>query len=113
MSFFKENTCFQLNVIKDRDERNKIYIFAEVLSDFDNKSVLVDNEKKAYMHLTSSMLSAESMKLDKSVKLLEALGFAAQGAHGKAKVIFQVLQGFAYTEQARSLCCGDLQLCVE
>lgn len=65
------------------------------------------------MHITSSMLSAESMKLDKSVKLLEALGIAARGAHGNAKVIFQVLQGFVYTEEARSLCCSDLQLCVE
>lgn len=46
------------------------------------------------------MLPAESTKLDKSLKLLEALGIAAQGAHGKAKVIFQILQGFAYTEQA-------------
>lgn len=59
------------------------------------------------------MLPAESMKLDKSLKLLEALGIATQGTYGKAKVIFQVLQGFAYTEQARSLCCSDLQLCVE
>lgn len=109
MSFFKENICFQLNMIKNRDERNKIYVFAEVPSEFDNKSVLLDNEKQAY----TSMLSAESMKLDKSVKPLEALGIAAQGAHGKAKVIFQVLQSFAYTEQAKSLCCCDLQLCVE
>jgi len=62
---------------------------------------------------SSSMLSAESMKLDKSLKLLEALGITAQATHGKVKVIFQVLQGFAYTKQARSLCCADLQLCVE
>lgn len=59
------------------------------------------------------MLFAESMKLDKSLEVLEALGIAAQGAHGKAKVIFQVMQGFAYAEQARSLCSSDLQLCVE
>lgn len=59
------------------------------------------------------MLPAETMKLDKSLALLEALRIAAQGAYGKAKVIFQVMQGFAYTEQARSLCCSDLQLCVE
>lgn len=66
---FQESTCFQLNVIKEKDERNKKYIFAEAPAEFDNKSVLVDNEKKAYIHLTSSMLSAESVKLDKSVKL--------------------------------------------
>lgn len=59
------------------------------------------------------MLPAESMKLDKSLELLEALGIAAKGAHGKAKAIVEVMQGFAYTEQARSLCCSDLQLCVE
>lgn len=59
------------------------------------------------------MLPAEGMKLDKSLELLEALRIAAQGAYVKAKVIFQVMQGFAYTKQARSLCCSDLQLCVE
>lgn len=59
------------------------------------------------------MLFAESMKLAKSLEVLEGLGIAAQGAHGKTKVIFQAMQGFAYTEQARSLCSSDLQLCVE
>lgn len=38
------------------------------------------------------------MKLGKAGKVLEALGIAAKGAHGKAKVVFQILQGLVYTE---------------
>jgi len=43
-------------VIKDRDERNKIYIFGEVLSKFNNKSVLLDSEQKAYMYLIINVI---------------------------------------------------------
>ena len=53
---FQKNTCLQLNVIKDRDERNKIYIFGEVLSKFNNKSVLLDSEQKAYVYLIINVI---------------------------------------------------------
>lgn len=50
---FVKGSNFQCNVKKEMNERNiKIDIDAEVLSEFDYKSVLVDAEKKSFMNPT-------------------------------------------------------------